>query len=463
VITESYSPSFAANARSTKSAGNLVVAAPVGALAALLVYAIFQPDMNQDGLAVMLLLASIAFLAGQMTFSVRSREERPSELFYITYMLFYYIIPGLLHVSIRRFPFFDLAYPSWQIVDGASVVLPFVLAVAVGYSFRVRLNVRPWELRPGMLPLMTWAVSLGALAAAWMVGLQYFQFTRGEQNEYWDILASPMTAALIAIARSSSFLAVLFGLILVRRKVSFESLITLALALVVFGIITNPLAIPRSIIASYAFATLIVFRPLTRKLKAVVLGVLVVGQFTIFPMLSLLQRGDIGSYNVSSARAFLERNGDFDGLQSTINVVNYAQVAGFKWGGNMLSAVFSFVPRSIWPSKSYGAGQEAATMMGYRYTNVSSPLPSELFLDFGFLGVIAGGILFGFLLRYWDVLVVEQRRMGNTLLIVPFACVISWIFVVLRGSLVGVLGPMILTFGIALLTARLATRPGGTA
>jgi oligosaccharide repeat unit polymerase len=288
-----------------------------------------------------------------------------------------------------------------------------------------------------------------------LVGLEYFHITRGEQILYSDLLNSPLVTLMFTAARAMAFVALLCSLLIVSRKITTPGLMILSISIVIAGIIMNPLAIPRSYLASYFLSILFVFRPLTRKLKLAILSVLIVGQVTVLPLLSELQRGS-GQFDFWRAVNEVSQSADFDGFQSTINVVSYADTAGFKYGANMLSAALVFVPRSVWPSKSYAAGSEAAEAMGYAYTNVSSPLPSEFYLDFGYFGVVIGGFLVGWTFRYIDMIVAFRRSQKNRLLIVPSACFISFIFIVLRGSLIGTFGALFLTVIVAFLVTGYA-------
>lgn len=434
----------------------LVPLAILGGLSlALIVFALCAPFAAANRLAVVLLLGSIAFLGAQLVITLASSDEQPAFFMYLTYMLFYYLIPGVSHIANGYFPFFEMQYSPSLIQSGSMIIPIFVVTFAFGYAMKVRTPRNYGIVIDAKLKFVCLCTAALAMVLGVSVGLSYFQISRGEQELYSDILHGPLITLMITATRAMAFIALLCSLLILSRKVSVPNLIILAITIAVVGIIMNPLAIPRSYLASYFLSTLFVFRPLTRKLKFAILSVLIVGQVTVLPLLSELQRGS-GQFDFWSAVNEVSESADFDGLQSTINVVAYADTAGFKYGDNLLSAALVFVPRSVWPSKSYAAGAEAAEAMGYAYINVSSPLPSEFYLDFGYFGVVIGGFLVGWIFRYIDVTVAFRRMQKNRLLIISSACFISFIFIVLRGSLIGTFGALFLTVIVGYLVTGFA-------
>ena len=65
---------------------------------------------------------------------VSSKQERSAAYIFCLYMILFYLIPGFIHVSLGRFPFYDLDYSNDQIMLSAAVVTIFGTAWAIGYS-----------------------------------------------------------------------------------------------------------------------------------------------------------------------------------------------------------------------------------------------------------------------------------------------------------------------------------------
>ena len=191
-----------------------------------------------------------------------------------------------------------------------------------------------------------------------------------------------------------------------------------------------------------------------RKVAFLILSVFF--QLTVFPLVSVLSRGDIEDFLSTPLVEYFASTGDFDGFQSTINVVSYAQATGLKLGVNLLSALLVFVPREYWEGKSRGTGGEAALWNGYDFINISAPLPSEFYVDFGVLGVLVGGALLGYILAKVDGGIREARRSNDQLRLLHFAVVVGYLFIILRGSLIGVVAPFGFTYAMVWITRLLA-------
>lgn len=78
--------------------------------------------------------------------------------------------------------------------------------------------------------------------------------------------------------------------------------------------------------------------------------------------------------------------------------IDYVEKNGVTYGKQLIGSVLFFVPRLIWPNKPLGSGQLIGNYLMENYSmwfnNVSNPLPSEGYINFGLIGVM----FFGFLL-----------------------------------------------------------------
>jgi hypothetical protein len=179
-----------------------------------------------------------------------------------------------------------------------------------------------------------------------------------------------------------------------------------------------------------------------------------IGVTTIFPLISNVSRGSPGSALLQNSLQYYSTSGDFDGFQSIMNIYLMVQTEGLSLGTHLLSDLFFFVPRSIWPGKAMGTGGEAAMFMGYPFINISGPLPAELFADFGWVGVAVGGGLAGYACAAMDA----GRRLdaigGSRLGRLVYAMMAGFVMIVMRGSLLGIIGPVLLGISMASLLRR---------
>lgn len=146
----------------------------------------------------------------------------------------------------------------------------------------------------------------------------------------------------------------------------------------------------------------------------------------------------------------LTENGDFDAFQMVANGVDALDRNDFQLGRQTIGALFFWVPRSIWSGKPIPTGQWIAEQQGYSFTNLSSPLWVELYIDGGLFLLVFGFIGYGYLVRTIDRWYALSQRSGDVRvisIIVPIYA--GYQFFVLRGSLM----PAVAYFAPILLVA----------
>lgn len=99
-------------------------------------------------------------------------------------------------------------------------------------------------------------------------------------------------------------------------------------------------------------------------------------------------------------------------LAQITNVVNLVERNGFYHGGASAPIITALVPRVLWPEKpliQLGAwfaleiGVGSKTALGTANNSINMTVAGELYLDFGWLGVVIGSLLFGaFLALLWN-------------------------------------------------------------
>lgn len=140
----------------------------------------------------------------------------------------------------------------------------------------------------------------------------------------------------------------------------------------------------------------------------------------------------IGDFNPTSE---LISNPDFDAFQQQINTVVYVNKFDFQYGLQLFSSLLFFVPRAIWESKSEASGVLVSDGLRYDFFNVSTPIPAELYIDYGYIGVALGMFLLGFIYKKITIL----YRQGNILYITLYCFLCSYQVYFFRGSLMAVI------------------------
>ncbi len=416
------------------------------------------PYQHEDLSALIILYICIMFLCFVLILNIFDKRPRPVYLLYCIYMIFYYLLPGYFHIAYGQFPFFAADYGPGQILKAAAVIAVFVActstACSIGLPFRPR---APREIVPKNLLRASLLCAAAALAAGAVYGFGQLLVSRGEMADFTE---SPGQLMIKAVARSGSFYAFMFAGCLFIAQKRFETFIVALIAFTIFLAFNSPISIPRTLLGSYIIVMFLTALRFTRMHKLFLVTALVASQGTLFSFISYMSRGAEETEFAFSPIEHLLTSGDFDGLQSTINVVAMHDELGGKGGVNLLSAIFFFIPREWWPGKVIGTGGESAIYLGYPFINISSPLPSEFYVDFGMAGLVILSLLFGLFVRFCDDYFMHYKKANDVIGQIFVATVAGYIFIILRGSLVGVLGPIVLSLAIAGICHRYTTAQG---
>ena len=216
----------------------------------------------------------------------------------------------------------------------------------------------------------------------------------------------------------------------------------------------NPVNSPRYIVGTVwlsAAAALGLFAT-RRRFRAVAVAA-VMGLVLVFPLADAF-RGDGNDLRaVGPERSLLD--GDYDAFAQIQNTVLYVQRRGFSDGSQALGVALFWVPRQIWDDKPRDTGIVLADLRGYRFTNLSAPLWSELYINAGWAAVALGGAALGWWARGRDerTIAVLRRSRAPAVLgcILPF-----YLIFLLRGSLLQAMANLL----VLLLACWWVSRPG---
>ncbi len=228
------------------------------------------------------------------------------------------------------------------------------------------------------------------------------------------------------------------GSLLIRKKVLF--LIPLGAIVITYKylkekkIVTNNTIISLFILASLILLLLIFKNPLTEKRNA--LGpiyitliylfypklinsnsktflFLFLSMILIFPLMSafthlnipfdeIILKPQLFLNSIIESGSIIKVFGSlhYDAFANIMATVDYVSQNGYSFGYQLLSALFFFIPRSIWISKPLSTGQVVGNHLidehGFLFNNLSNPIVSEGYINFGFAGIILMAILLSF-------------------------------------------------------------------
>ena len=124
---------------------------------------------------------------------------------------------------------------------------------------------------------------------------------------------------------------------------------------------------------------------------------------------------------VSTPERFIRQSAQ---LQDFSMAVQFVDRTGFSMNGaELLNIFFSFIPRAIWPSKpivSLGGWFNTEVYGGGPNNAAAITVPGDFYLNFGWLGVPIGMLLYGALLRVITVGLLETKASIRLASLVPF-------------------------------------------
>lgn len=381
--------------------------------------------------------------------------------FQIAYIYFaiYLLLPGFNHASSNEYPFFSMSYSQEVRLDAAIIVCVFCCMLVVvqffGALFGGR-NVRfvideDVRIAPNFLFLVLfWLVLIVSLALFLsLAGLNFAFGSRWEKLEL-DAAAGTMVTAL---PRAIAAVGMAYAIAQARLMRPGAAIITIIMFIVPTLMILYPPAIPRSqlfgLLLICAFAMLN-FSTIRARLGLTI--TFIFGAVVAMPIADMLTRGRQSLSDVYAADILTRyfKTGDFDGLQSLNNVVVFAQTTGFQYGRQLLGSLFFFVPRDVWNTKPEPTGILAARAVGYKFLNVSQPLPGEFYSDFGLWGVAIGGVITGIVFLRLDKWISQNWGRAPEAQLVAGAFV-AYTIALFRGTLAAVIGPVALVAILCLL------------
>lgn len=408
-----------------------------------------------------LLACSLFVYLNILASAVVGRGERTYALSATLFFVNLLVLPAMMQCSRGYFPFFSKSYPTELVNRAAFTLLLFSIALGVAHARSVRpaspaLTGPKFEVQPARAVQLM--VLLSAIA---LIGFAVHPSVyTTKRSDITDLVfnPTPMTVLTTGIVHYSGYYAFLVNACAFARSRRFVFLALIPVTLAIAIIVNNPLNVARFSLLALVICTLFVLLRTDRmRFKVIFAVAYTVGLVTLFPFLSQIARGARGSSLFTNVSEYYGTSGDFDGFQSLINVVNWVDQDGMRRGKQLMSALLVFIPREWWPSKGAGTGGVAAAYAGYPFTNISAPLPSEFYADFGLIGVVIGGAFVGWLMAHLDR--TTERAQGHLGRLAALGAGAGFAAILLRGSLIGVIGPSGLGIAMGLMLAAVDRRP----
>ncbi|MGW0084543.1 hypothetical protein [Streptomyces sp. NPDC003393] len=244
-----------------------------------------------------------------------------------------------------------------------------------------------------------------------------------------------------------------------RRPLPWLTLIALAGVNVV---VNNPISNPRYWFLTVLLALLFTVFPQSPTMYRTALTLGVAAAVLIFPFADKFRYDSANTPAARQTSSVLDPlvEKDYDQMAMFANTITYVDAGnGHTYGRQLTGSVLFFVPRSVWTSKPKDTGVMVSEWMATANTNRSSPLWTELWLDFGSAGMVAGFGLIG-----WVAARVDRRyahkvvRAGPaSILTLAVPLVAGYSFILLRGPLLQASGRI--AIGVMCLALITTLRP----
>ncbi len=451
-------------------------------LIVLLPVLVLPPHDGHPPTALFLQAVVVAHTGGALTRVLTAPRMR---LVALGFWMFSYIWLGLAPLAMLTSDTYPWPYRADDATSfkAVAVVELGLLAHSAGTALAAR-GARTRAARPGVLErllarrLAPWrvlllcalALALAALLIPGQPGGVGAYFTSreavhetGALDDSSDAFLQPLRSWSLAVPAFWGLLSLLF----LPRPADGDRLLRglrrllLPLLAAVNVVVNNPISKPR-FWAGTVLLTLLFNVPRLRRPRAsrVVAGAVLATVLVVFPYSDHFRYDDRQAVTVVSLADQFTGKGDYDAFQQVQTGLDYARDEGFS-PRSALGPLLFMVPRSVWPDKPDDTGIALARYAGYDFLNLSAPLWIESYLWAGPAAVALVFCLLGAAGRRMD----EARdrlldRPGTlAVLLVPAFAFYQLMF--LRGSLLGITGPMLLMLSVPLLLTTSTRRMSG--
>jgi hypothetical protein len=200
-----------------------------------------------------------------------------------------------------------------------------------------------------------------------------------------------------------------------KKKANYINVILFFIIFIILLIwFKNPLTEKRNALGPIYLSLLFLFTPKTLNSNLKTLSFLFFSMIIVFPLMAIITHSDATLIEMYRSPSILIEQMKGGGITNALNTLNYDAFSnmmatidfvhkkGFSLGYQLLGAIFFFIPRSFWVSKPISSGQLVGEHLiddyGFGFANLSNPLISEGFLNFGILGVIIMAVILAYVL-----------------------------------------------------------------
>ncbi|MFE7354054.1 hypothetical protein ACFU8Q_12820 [Streptomyces sp. NPDC057543] len=266
-----------------------------------------------------------------------------------------------------------------------------------------------------------------------------------------------------------ALLALLFctrRLVTSRRARRSPSTVLVWCALLILNVIVNnPISNARYWFLTVLVSLLFTAFPSSAAMYRSVLAMGVVGALVLFPYADRFRYDSTGYRPMESSSVFEPlTTKDYDQAVMFANTIAWVDTRGHTYGRQLTASALFFVPRSVWSGKPEDTGVRVGQWMGMNMTNLSAPLWTELWVDFGAPGMVGAFALIGYAAARTDrryARAVSRDGPGpGSVLAIAAPLIAGYSFILLRGPLLQSVGKLAVAALCLLLVTSFRSRNG---
>lgn len=368
---------------------------------------------------------------------IKKRAMSMSVIFYIFSLYFCGFAP-LLQYYTDIFPW-TYKPSSSEIITNNCLIFLWTICFIIGRNLKIKFIVSTSKnkyrnyISDKKIDIVMVVAIITAILIIKINGLSNMFFRASKSNME---LSQTVGLILDNLLRSILLFSTVFSILYYKQKKKLDVRIIIILG--IFVITCFPTSLARNRAAVYYGGLYIVYN--NKILKNYKFSIaMILGLVIVFPLMGFLRSiTDVHSgikvaFNTNIMKTYL--SGDYDAYTMFMIIRQYVKEYGVTYGGQLIGVLLFFVPRKYWPSKPLGTGYMAMyNTRVYDFYNVSAPLVSEAYVNFGKVGIVIFGIALGYLTKILDdKFIKESNHIAKIKIIYPF--LMFHLFFILRGDL----------------------------
>jgi len=321
-----------------------------------------------------------------------------------------------------RFPN-DFAYSDSSVVIANILILIFNLVFILSYLFfkENKLDSNEEQSFEPNFKHNTPLVILALLVICFFITLLNYEYLLNDISNSVYVIKDKSTSSLL-LKKKFLFFIRLAGIVIALKYLQTRNKINRNTVFILFFLITflillvffkNTFTEKRNTLGPIYISLIYLFFPKLLNSNAKFFLFMFLAMVVVFPLSSTLTHIDASLEQIfaepkliyDSFLRFGSISGAFESLHydafaNIMATVEYVKLYGLSWGFQLLGVCLFFIPRSLWTTKPLSTGELIGNYLfdttPRNFTNLSNPVVSEGFINFGLIGIVALAIFLAF-------------------------------------------------------------------